>query len=80
MFIFSSVLLGCALVVGVIGYFEIAEFTWLQVSPVFYVLLLLPILLFATGALRKSFAPHTMIAFRAVMFIVVAAALIAFLL
>ena len=78
MFRFSIILVCIAAVVGGAGLLGVSGLTWNQVSTVFYILLLFPALLLVTVGLRKSFKPGTMIAIRAVIFIVMAYTLLAF--
>jgi hypothetical protein len=79
MLAWSLVFLGIAAVIDLNGLSGVADSNWITVRTTLYILLFLPGLALFTVALRRSFAPDSMIAFRTVMFLVMAATFLAFL-
>ncbi len=79
MFRLILVLLGIATVIGLLGLSGVAGFTWTGVKTTTYVFLMVPVGILLLAALKKSFAAHTMITHRAVFFVVILYAALAFL-
>jgi uncharacterized membrane protein YtjA (UPF0391 family) len=80
MFRFSLVSLGIALVIGIVGVSGLGDLTWNGVRTAVWVFLLIPALILLFVALKRSFAPYTMIAARTALLVVMVSAVLALLL